>query len=102
MPRHGLRKLTRKRPDPCKGTDTSGTCEMRERRSGKVPEKRSGKVRERGSGGSKMHGNRPGPQQMSELQTDRCKMPSHRRSCKASVCSTISAPDAAQREAVRC
>ena len=60
MPGHRLRKMTRKRSDPCKGADTSGTCEMREQRSGKVPEQRFGP--ERGSGGSKLHGNRPGPQ----------------------------------------
>ena len=89
MPRHRLRKMTRKRSDPCEGTDTSSTCEMREQRCGKVPEQRFGNAPERGSGGSKMHGNRPGPQQMPEPQTGPCKMPSRRRWRKASVCSTI-------------
>ena len=80
MPGHRLRKMTRKRFDPRKGPDTSGTCEMREQRSGPC------NVPERGSGGSKLHGNRPGPQQMP--QTDPRKMPNRRRSGKTSVCRT--------------
>jgi hypothetical protein len=78
MPQHRLCKMPRNGSDPCKCTDTSVTCRMCGRRSGrcKVPEKRSG--------GSKMHEYRSRPSKTPEHRV-KCKIPRHRRSCKASV-----------------
>src|SRR5437868_10722017 len=76
-----------RRPGPCKGTDRSTACKMRERRSG------PSKISEQSSGGSKWQGYRSGPYKLLDHKTDPCKMPSHRRSCKASDCAIRSAAD---------
>ena len=53
------------RPGPCKGTDRSTACKMREQRSG------PSKISEQGSGESKWHGHRSGPYKLLGHKTDR-------------------------------
>ena len=70
------------------------TKKHRRARSVRMHEQRSepSEIIEQGSGKSKMHGSRSRPYRTPEHRSSQCKMPRHRRSCKAWVCVNAASP----------